>query len=208
MNIMDKSQIIIKNFWKKYSSIIQLRKVYNCFEKLNLQELANMCTSINEKIKGDGCGLSGGVLTDMLITEILYRDINDYKEFRNGENDMNLCGINFSFKKITGKSTIALDWSKNKCIKNKSKFTSHIIILNLKTEKWWIKESQLESGFYFIDRKYCKKYIKLTSNNKTDTLISNKELYKMLLRASSQKLYIKIPEPNNKIKFNILNAFK
>jgi len=43
--------------------------------------------------------------------EILLQD--NFKLSHNGESDYIINNINFSFKKINGKSTIALDWSKN-----------------------------------------------------------------------------------------------
>ncbi len=47
--------------------------------------------------------------------------------------DMKICGVPFSFKKITGKACIALDWSKNKDDIKKDYFTNDIIIMNLKS---------------------------------------------------------------------------
>ena len=66
----------------------------------------------------------------------------------------------------------------------------------------------IPSGIYVIDKYYCKKHIKLCSNNKTNTLIDNKNLYLMLHNCMKKNMYIKLPEIKKKYKFNILTAFK
>jgi hypothetical protein len=147
-------------------------------------------------------------------------------EFHNGECDMKICDVPLSQKKINGKSIIALDWSKNDTNTTKEYFSTHIMILNLKTERWWktkpIKTANLgykmkntkicyndiiPAGIYLIDRKYCKKCVILAKNNKTNSLIKNSFLYLMLKMSIAQKLFIEIPEPNCNVTFNILNAF-
>ena len=50
-------------------------------------------------------------------------------------------------------------------------------------------------------------FIKLSSNNKTNSLIDSQYLYLMLKRSIMLKLYIELPKPNKTIDFNILNAF-
>jgi hypothetical protein len=48
----------------------------------------------------------------------------------------------------------------------------------------------IPSGIYLIDKQFCKYFVGLSSNNKTDTLIDNQFVYIMLKRSISQKLYI------------------
>lgn len=205
------AQIIIRRFWVKYSSILVLRKVINYIKKSltinDLQDFSNKCYSISKKLKGEGCGLSSGVFIDMLICELFTNKLKNFSEYHKGESDMKINNIEFSFKKITGKSIIALDWSKNKSVSNKEKFSSHIILLNLKTEKWTKNESEILSGLYIIDKKYCKKYIILSSNNKTNSLIKQKEVYKLLKRSEYQQLFIIIPKMNHELNFTISNSF-
>jgi hypothetical protein len=43
---------------------------------------------------------------------------------------------------------------------------------------------------YICSRYYCKKNIKLGSNNKTDTLISKEDMYRMLIYSKNNGLYI------------------
>jgi hypothetical protein len=136
---------------------------------------------------------------------------------------MKICGVPLSQKKINGKSIIALDWSKNNTDLHKDYFSSHIMIINLKNERWWktkpVKLASginhenvcyndiIPSGIYLIDRKYCKKCVILAKNNKSNSLIESSFLYLMLKRSIAQKLFIEIPEPNCNVTFNILNAF-
>ena len=204
----------IQNWWKKYTSILKLRRILTYLENAltsdDLQELSDFCNSITIKCKGDGCGLLGGSLIDMLLCELFHSKLSLYEEFHEGESDMKLCDVPLSQKKINGKSTIALDWSKNQTQTTRSYFTSDILLINLKTELWWKKSPynrEVKAGIYLIDKQYCKKYIHLASNNKTNTLINSNYLYKMINRSIQQNLFITIPPPKNVLHFNILKAF-
>lgn len=205
------------------TEIIQLKNLI-LYLKSNLdikylQELSNKCNSVNNYCKNDGAGLLGGCLIDMLISKFFENKLKEYKEYREGEADMMLCNIPLSLKKINGKSTIALNWSKNKNDIGKEYFKDHIIIMNLKTEQWWKKNPKksadnkiiyndtINAGIYIIDKNYCKSNIKLTSNNKSNSIIESKSIYEMIKNSINEKLYIELPEPNKNISFNILNAF-
>ena len=186
----------------------------------DIQELTNKCNAVNMYCKGDGAGLLGGCLIDMLISKYFENKLSEYKQYKEGEADMMLCNIPLSQKKINGKSVIALDWSKNNNISTKEQFQHHILIINLKTEQWWKNKPNkinandninytniIKSGIYLIDKDYCKNHVKLSNNNKTNTLITSEYLYKMLNYSIANNLYIDIPKPNKVIEFNILNAF-
>jgi len=185
-----------------------------------LQDLSNKCHSITLSCKGDGAGLSGGTLIDMLLCKFFQEKLQLYKDYHDGESDMKIYDIPLSQKKINGKSRIALDWSKNETKTKKEHFNCNIIIINLKTEKWWKNNPThkicninitytdiIPSGIYIIDKQFCKYFIKLSNNNKTNTLIESKYLYIMLKHSISQKLFINLPLPNKELKFNILEAF-
>ena len=217
----------IQHWWKKRNSILELRKVKDYLQSTltsdDLQELSNKCQSINNVCKGDGAGLLGGCLVDMLLCQFFKEKCNLYEEFHNGENDMKIGGLPLSQKKINGKSTIALDWSKNQTDSKREHFSSHIMIINLKTEQWWkskpikikiqeekpkmIYNDTIKAGIYLIDKQFSKKYVQLSQNNKTNTLIDSQQLYIMIKRSIAQDLYIEIPEPNQTLNFNIVNAF-
>ena len=135
---------------------------------------------------------------------------------------MKIYNTNLSLKKINGKSSIALDWSKNNTDNKKKYFNTHIMIINLKTQQWWKKSPNIKSnnnkftiyndeikmGIYFIDKKYCKTRIKLSENNKTNSLIDSQYLYLMLQRSKRLGLCLELSTPNEIIKFSILNAFR
>jgi hypothetical protein len=214
----------IQKWWRKHTAIKALSLVHKyLFDNLSkeyLQELSNKCNAIIQKCKGDGAGLSSGTLIDMLLCEAFQTRLSEYCDYHDGESDMKICNIPLSQKKINGKSTIALDWSKNKNKSQREHFSCHILIINLKTEQWWKKtpvnsisninityNDKIPSGIYIIDKQFCKYSIKLSSNNKTDTLIDSQYLYIMLKHSINQKLFIALPSPNKQLKFNILNAF-
>ena len=95
------------------------------------------------------------------------------------------------------------------------------MIINLKTEQWWkskplkiqvenqkiVYNDSIKAGIYLIDKQFCKRFVQLSQNNKTNTLIESQQLYIMIKRSIHQDLYIEIPEPNKTLDFNILNAF-
>ena len=221
------SSSIIQKWWRRNTSTTQLYKVKNYLKSNlsceDLQELSNKCNSLNNSCKGDGSGLLGGSLIDMFICNYFQNKLPEYVEFHKGECDMKICDVPLSQKKINGKSNIALDWSKNETDTTKEYFSSHIMIINLKNERWWkTKPTKMASGLnitnvcyndsipagiYLIDRKYCKKCVILSKNNKSNSLIESPFLYLMLKRSIAQKLFIEIPEPNCNVTFNILNAF-
>lgn len=214
----DQLIIILKktNFCKKWlkfnREIKKLQEIISYIKyNIDLQDLSNKCNSINAFCKGNGSGLLGGSLIDIFISEYFTSKLTKYEECRDGEADMKLCGVCLSQKKINGKSIIALDWSKNKNKVIKDYFLHHILIINLKTEKWWKLDTDrnmtIYSGIYIINKTFCKKNVILSSNNKTDSLIDNKSLYSMIQNSINTNLYIIIPDPNQSIKFNILNAF-
>lgn len=200
-----------------------LNKIMN-YLKTNLGadlliEMNNKINCLNNFCKGDGCGLISGVLIDMFVTKFLTNNLSKFKEYHKGEIDCSLCDENFSFKKINGKSILALDWSKNLMENKKEKFTCNMIIINLKTCKWWKQKSSaryeenidftktIPAGIYIIDKYYCKNKVIFTSNNKTNTLISSKYLYMMLYNSIEQNMYITLPKINKIYTFDILSSF-
>lgn len=172
----------------------------------NLQKITNYCHSIKNYCIGNGAGLTGGTISDLFLCEFFKNILDEYQEYKKGEADIKICNIPLSVKKINGKSTIALSWSKNKFI-NDTNFIHHILIINLKTEKWWKNMLIIKSGIYLVDKDFCKANIELYSNNKTDKLINSKNLYKMLEHSIEKKLFIELPEKNKDIIFSILTGF-
>jgi hypothetical protein len=221
----NKQAFVIQKFWKKYCLNSQkLNNIHNILSRdlnaTNLQHLSNKCHSIARKCKGDGAGLTGGSLIDMLICEFFVKHVELYKEMHIGECDFMIDGVPLSLKKINGKSSVALDWSKNETTRV-NYFSCNMIILNLTTEKWWkteptkkiptkIKTSYsdtIPAGFYIVNKNFCKSYVKLNKNNKTNSLIENQYLYLMLQNSLRTKRFIALPPPNQELVFTISNAF-
>ena len=185
-----------------------------------LQRLTNICQSITLSCKGDGAGLSSGGLIDMVVSESFANELPNYEECHEGEADMKILGTPLSLKSINGKSTIALDWSKNgEQSAKREHFATHIMILNKKRSHWWKKgpkkkamnidfDQEIPPGFYLIDKQWCKENIQLSTNNKTNTLISSQYLYAMLLWSIQHGLHVPLPDANKKLTFKILNAFQ
>ena len=225
MQILHQNANKIKYWWLQQTHYKPLRIVHQHLKQHlsneHLQELVNKLHSINATCKGDGAGLSGGILTDMFIFEFFLKHVPGYSENHIGESDLKICDIPLSQKKINGKSIIALNWSKNK---NKNPhqdpFNCDVMIINIKTEQWWKKEPMqkhrvakitfndtIPSGIYFVNKQFCKHFVKLSSNNKTNTLIESRYLYLMLKRSIQTDLFIAFPPPNKQYSFAISNAF-
>lgn len=179
------------------------------------EELLNMITLLQNQFKNtDGGGLSGGIYIEMCIMEF-FNSLMGYRFKRNNTNeaDFSINNIDFSFKKISGKSIIALNWSKNKTKSSKEHFSSNIMLFIINTTQWWKKRTHynqfIHSGIYVIDKYYCKDNVILTSNNKTDTLIKSETLFELINMSIGSNQYIPFPNIGNKFKtFSIINGFQ
>ncbi len=188
-----------------------------------MKNMVSKMNAISEKCRGDGAGLTGGVLIDMFLIAYLSDILKSFTEYRSGESDCKILDVPFSMKKISGKSTIALDWSKNgENSKKRDHFDTDIMIINLKTEQWWKKgatgctqeekdsmfySKHIKAGIYLISKTYCKNNIHLTSNNKSNSIIDQKSLYQMLTQSMKDGMVIEFPPDVPKHTFNILGAF-
>ena len=183
----------------------------------DLQEFADKCYAVDSMAKGDGSGLGGGFLIDQFTIDFFISHLEYCEECHEGESDLIILNMLLSLKKIMGKSTIALDWSKNPEASSRKRFTNHIMIINLKTEQWWKNGPKeplnmidytlnIVKGIYFVDKEFCKQNIRLSSNNKTHTLVETKYLYMMLHRSIQQGWFIELPEIMREYKAYI--AFK
>jgi hypothetical protein len=181
--------------------------------------------AISEIFKGkQGGGLSGGMLIDVFLTEYLPTIMKSYEAYHIEESDCKILNTPISIKKINGPSIIALDWSKNiDNSKKRERFKTDIMIINLKSCKWWKTQprgttqeekdskyysSTINAGIYIICRKYCKNNTTLSSNNKTNTRINTKEIYNMLKESIRENMVLEFPAEFPTYKFKILNAFE
>lgn len=179
---------------------------------LNLQQIVNDLNSINKYCANkDGAGLSSGSLIEYYLCDTI-KKIPGFQIHNVGESDIKINDTCISLKKINGKSTIALDWSKNPTDSNKSYFNDHMMIINLKTQTWWKRSPlipifsdtvytiSIPSGIYLIDKEFCKQYVKLSKNNKTNTLIESEYLYMMLIHSIKNDLFIEFPIPDQHLR--------
>ena len=186
------------------------------------QDLSNYMYSITKKLKGDGAGLSSGIFIDMLLCEFFTKKMKKCEEYHNGECDIKINDTNYSLKKINGKSSLALYWSKNPETSVKREiFTHNIILINTKTTQWWKNEpkkkdtkddtdytKEVKCGIYIVNKDYCKKNIILSSNNKSNSIITDMSVYKMLINSINNKTFIEIPDPNKELKFSLMKCFE
>lgn len=189
-----------------------------------LCELISKLNAIRIEFTGDGAGLSGGIVSDKFSVAFLSLHVPHFKEFHSGESDCSVLGHPLSLKKINGKSTIALDWSKNpEDSLKRQRFETDILILNLQTEHWWKNApkdataeeraskfftSEIKAGIYLISHTYCKNHVCLKSNNKTDSLIESIPLYKMMKNSIEENLFIEFPPSTLQFNFDIMYAFR
>lgn len=190
----------VKNYLESQKEILE-----ECFDKINT--INKYCS---ENFGKQGGGLSAGLLVDMVINDFLSHKINHFESFHSGESDCKIMGQNFSIKKITGKSNLALDWSKNKTGElQKEYFVCDILIFNLYSEKWFKNTNVIPSGLYLIPKEFCKSKIELKQNNKTNSLIDAKNLFKIMENSLENKLCIPITlSQTSKFTWSIDNGFQ
>jgi hypothetical protein len=200
-----------------YSYLHKIKKELNISPEKR-KYLINAINAITRKVSQmDGNGLLGGSLKDLLIRDFLKDNVEKYEDTYSGESDFKVSQQEISLKNINGGSTCALNWSKNPEFSHKP-FTCHIIVFQEKNSKWWKKgprnqndnvdySQNIKRGMYICSRYYCKKNIKLGSNNKSDTLISKENMYRMLLYSKNNGLYIDYDvETDNRVNWSIIKG--
>jgi len=178
--------------------------------KIDVLEFYSYLSSINQHFKKqDGSGLLSGSIIEMFIEEYLKKKLN-YEKFNNKQNDCKINNHELSIKKISGKTKIALKWSKNKNKEKISEF-SDIMLINIPDKTiWWKKlfglSEEIPAGIFFISKDVISK-IKLISNNKSDYIISEKVLYNLLQESMKNKLFIEFPKEIKKYTYKLEHTF-
>ena len=154
---------------------------------------------------GDGAGLNHGNSSEKIMTCFLSSLMpNTFQKFNSDESDFKISDIPLSYKHISGRSTIALDWSKNESQSQRKYFQCDIMIYVEKTSQWWKRGPKktlndidytqtIETGLYFIDKNDCS-HIEFVQNNKSNTIISNVHLYNMLITSKNKNKFIEFPD--------------
>lgn len=196
-----------RRFLNKRKLFRVVKYIDSCLDEEDRQNIVNCIDVMKKQLSSPGKGLTSGMLIDMFLTEFLGKK-DDIEKYHNGESDFKIFGLPLSLKSISGRSTIALNWSKNDSVNQSDYFNVNILIFVSSTSRWWIKNDDkiINSGFYFINKDFCKQNITLSKNNKTNSLITNRDLYKLLINA---EYFIKLPNinTNDNKQFNILHCF-
>ena len=101
-----------------------------------------------------------------------------------------------SIKALSSISSIAVNWGKNKT-KVEFKYIAAMMIIYHKPERVTRSNLSYETGIYMIDPTYCQKNITLSSNNKSDYIIKDKDIKKMFDYAISSGLFYKVEALND-----------
>jgi len=164
-----------------------------------LQEISDKMWTLQCRLQSDGRGLLGGAVVEHVLFEMLETIMKDFTVHHVRQCDCTILGTKFSFKKISGKSRLALDWSKSTVKPTTGTFEHSILLLNLKAGKWWRSKPHrartIPMGFFLINHVYCKRYVTLKKNNKTNSLIDTDELYRMITYAMDHSWCVKLPTP-------------
>jgi hypothetical protein len=171
----------------------------------------------------DGSGLMSARCIEMVIHELIRKNSNEnIIQCNEGEADVSIYGHLYSIKHLRGKGVLALDWSKNPLhAPAKSRFTCDIIIILSGSGQWWKKgplkgDSEIDytvnlpSGIYFISCEWCQQNTVLSSNNKTNSKISERYVYEMLNMAYKKGKYfqLSLPDTPRYHKWSITNGFE
>tara|TARA_Y100000768_G_scaffold335065_1_gene276082 strand:- start:314 stop:979 length:666 start_codon:yes stop_codon:yes gene_type:complete len=203
---------------KQYDHIRVIRDTLKTIPEESWQRFANESKSIEVSKSEDGRGLSTGADLDYhTVTAFLPDELgNKFQKYHKGEADFKISDNVASFKTLRSKGEIALSWSKNPVTKKDGspsidrKFLDDPIPMVLyirETKRWWEKgpknpdsdliwNKEVEAGFYLVNMHSASKYITLKANNKSDSIIGSKDIYKMLMFAKDEGNFIRIPEAN------------
>lgn len=148
-----------------------------------------------KKEHGNRHGSMGTAATEEDIFTTAFRKANIASNANCTQSDIGIIVsdlvLPLSIKALSSISSIAVNWGKNKT-KIEFKYIAAIMIIYHKPERVTRSNSSYETGIYMIDPSYCQKNIKLSSNNKSDYIIGNKDIKKMFDYAISSDLFYKI----------------
>lgn len=171
------------------------------------QKIFDYADAIKNAVTGNGAGLTRGFLIDRMINEVL-ENTHIFKQYHEGQADIMAQNIPYSIKTLTnGGNDIALCWSKNPTIEKKE-LEHDILLINLKSEKWYTTEQEIKRGVYMIDKNIANKYITLYSNNKTDYVLRKKSLHDLIMHNSIKNgWYVEIESKDN-YEWSIIDGIK
>ena len=203
-----------------------LQKIVNAFEKITPKSweiFSNSCQCIQISKSADGRGLSTGADIDFFLTnQFLPEQMGGgFDKFHKGEADVKIAGVPASFKTLKSKGDTALSWSKNPTHKKDGslsvdrKFLSDpmpMIVYVRQSSRWWKKTPNnpssksytwnqvIYSGIYVVDTFKSSNFLVLKSNNKSNSIIDSKDMFRMLVDAANDGFFVKIPEPDGRFK--------
>lgn len=174
------------------------------------QEIADKLWTLERHFKGDGKGLSNGMVVEQTVFEIFQEHIDSFRVEHHQQSDCAIMDRRLSFKKVTGKSQLALQWSKNPagfC----GAFEHPILLLNAREGQWWRRKAgfdrHLPAGFFLVDDAFCNAHVCLKRNNKSDSLIDCPEVYAMLVSALDADCVVTLPPARDVLTFSFNHGF-
>ena len=181
--------------------ICEIRHTYHS----DFKKIFDYADAIKNAIKGNGAGLTRGFLIDKMINEILEKN-HAFVQYHEGQADIMFENTPYSIKTLTnGGNDIALCWSKNPTIERKE-LEHDILLINLKSEKWYSSEQEIKRGIYIIDKNIANKYIILYSNNKTDYVLKKKSLHDLIIYNSMNNGWYVEFESEKEYTWNIIDG--
>jgi len=165
--------------------------------------MCDKADALKDVITGDGAGLTRGQLIDKLMTETIEK-LPEFEPCHVGQADLRAFGEEYSWKSLTnGGTTLALSWSKNgESGRRTTSFERDVIILNLKSERWYTKKNDprsrivVERGIYVCDKDYANECVTLGENNKTDSLVSKSDLLHLLTHSTHNGWFVPLEKKN------------
>ncbi|NDE16827.1 DNA (cytosine-5-)-methyltransferase [bacterium] len=162
------------------------------------QEIADKLWTLDRHFKADGKGLITGTIMEQTVFEVFTVALGTFEVVHEHQSDCAIMGHRLSFKKVSGKSQLALQWSKNPtgfC----GTFEHPILLLNLREGKWWRRKSgwdrHLPAGFFVVDHDFCNTHVCLKRNNKSDSVMDAAAVYTMLVAAMDTDCFVALPPP-------------
>lgn len=185
-------------------------EVIELFNNLDLFLLSNRMFAIknyfnNESAKGLQCG---GILEKIQV-EYICKHIENCYPCNEGQADIMIKESKYSIKNITKKSKIGVCWSKNPNIMD-IEIDTNILIFVSEGSYWWAQKDHFDeyipAGIYYVPIEFCKN-IKYIKNNKSDYIISEQDVYKLLCKSLANKYYLELPRPFKLLEYSFTYGF-
>lgn len=173
-----------------------------------------------QTLKNAGAGLIRSTLIDFLFTQTLEQmGCHDIRSDHTGQSDLAVGDIPLSFKTTERGSDLALNWSKNdpSIPYTPPRFEVDVVVYVMRSGCWYTRifgrgreHGFIGAGVYLIPASVANDVVVFATNNKSNSIIKKKYVFKLLRYSAENGLYIPFPDLTDvspKYHFDLSKAF-